>query len=148
MDADTLLQILFRWIHVGTAVVLVGGAAFLRFVVHPSVAPLTEADRDQLMTRIIGRWKRAVMIGIALLLITGFYNYLTVERAPRYHMLMGSKILAALAVFFLASALTGRSAGLAAIRQNSARWMGVLLVLAAVTIAIAGYLKVVFPAPG
>lgn len=148
MDTTQIIELLSRWMHVGTAIVLLGGSVFMRFVLMPAAKPLPEADHDQLRQRILARWKRIVMIGIGLLLLTGFYNYVGVdrERSPQYHMLMGIKIVLALGVFFLASALTGRSAGLAAIRQNSGRWLTVLIVLAAATVAIAGYLKVALPA--
>jgi uncharacterized membrane protein len=144
MDASDFVAVLSRWVHVGTAIVLLGGSVFQRFVVLPSARSLSEADQQQLGERILMRWKKFVMWGIALLLITGFYNYLSVPRAPKYHMLMGIKILVAFAVFFLASALTGRSAGLAAIRRDASRWLGVLIALSAVVVAIAGYLKVAF----
>lgn len=144
MEPDTIIAIVSRWVHVGTAIVLLGGSVFLRYVVMPSAQALPEAEHNQLRERMMGRWKRIVMIGIALLLLTGFYNYIGVdrERTGPYHMLMGIKILLALGVFFLASALTGRSAGLAGLRRNSARWLGVLIVLAAGTVAIAGYLRI------
>jgi uncharacterized membrane protein len=143
-----VIELLSRWVHVGTAIVLLGGSVFLRCVLMPAARPLPEGEHEQFRQRIMGRWKRIVMIGIGLLLLTGFYNYLFVprEKPPVYHMLMGIKILLALGVFFLASALTGRSAGLAAIRQNSGRWLSVLIVLAAATVAIAGFLKVALPA--
>jgi hypothetical protein len=84
------------------------------------------------------------MAGISLLLVTGFYNYLAVKHEPRYHMLMGIKILLAFGVFFLASALTGRSAGLAGIRRDAPKWLGILIGLAALIVAIGGYLKVAY----
>lgn len=147
MDSATFVELISRWVHVGTAVVLLGGSVFLRCVVMPAARTLPDVEHDRLREQMMARWKRIVMIGIALLLVTGFYNYLGVERvkAPRYHMLMGIKILLGFGVFFLASALTGRSAGLAGIRRNSARWLTVLIVLAAATVLIAGYLKVAPP---
>lgn len=146
MDAAQLVEVLSRWIHVGAAIVLLGGSTFIRFVLLPEAEKLPEEQHDRLRQGIIGRWKRFVMAGITLLLVTGFYNYLTRESIPpRYHMLMGIKILLALGVFFLGSALTGRSAGLAAIRQNARTWLLVLIGLASAVVAIAGYLKIAMP---
>jgi uncharacterized membrane protein len=149
MELETLVQVISRWAHVGTAIVLLGGSVFLRFVVLPAAQALPETEHAQLRERIMARWKKIVMAGITLLLVTGFYNYyLRMQQPvkPQYHMLMGIKILLAFGVFFLASALTGRSAGLAAIRRDASRWLGVLIGLAAITVAIAGYLKVAYPA--
>jgi len=149
MDVSELIAILSRWAHVGTAIVLLGGSVFQRFVLMPSARTLPEDAHDQLRERIMMRWKKFVMGGITLLLVTGFYNYhLRMQQPvePRYHMLMGIKILLAFGVFFLASALTGRSAGLAAIRRDAGKWSGVLIALAAITVAIAGYLRIAFAA--
>jgi len=146
MEVSELVTVLSRWVHVGTAIVLLGGSIFQRFVLMPAAQSLPEAEHAQLRERMMGRWKKIVMAGITLLLVTGFYNYLSVKHEPRYHMFMGIKILLAFAVFFLASALTGRSAGLAGIRRNSKLWLGVLIALASATVAIGGFLKVAFAA--
>ena len=138
------VDLVSRWIHVGAAIVLLGGSAFIRFVLIPSATEsLTDAEHEKLRERVIGRWKRFVMVGIALLLASGFYNYLTSGKSGGlYHGLMGVKMLLAFGVFFLASALTGRSAGLAAIRNNARKWLTVLILIATIVVAIAGYLKV------
>lgn len=152
MDWDAVpLVVLMRWVHVGTAIVVLGGSVFMRFVLMPAAAPLPEADHDALRGRIMSRWRKIVMIGIALFLLSGFYNYLVVAVPGHkgdglYHGLMGTKILLAFVVFFLASALTGRSKGLEGIRQSSRKWLAVTIVLAAITAAIGGYLKVARPA--
>jgi hypothetical protein len=51
-------------------------------------------------------------------------------------------MLIALAVFFLAAALVGRSEKLAAIRADRAKWLKVLVLLAATIVAISGFVKV------
>jgi uncharacterized membrane protein len=146
MDGAQILDLIARWAHVGAAIVLLGGSAFVRFVLMPAAEKLPEPEHDLLRAGIMARWKRIVMAGITLLLVTGFYNYLSREGLPpRYHMLMGVKILLALGVFFLASALTGRSAGLAAIRRDAKTWLLVLIATATLVVAIAGYLKVAVP---
>lgn len=143
MDGHLIVDLISRWVHVGTAIVLLGGSIFMRFVLMPSATALSESEHDKLREGIMLRWKRIVMIGITLLLITGFYNYLAGDTTlPRYHMFMGIKILLAFGVFFIASALTGRSPALEAIRRNRARWMTVLILLASAVVAVAGYLKV------
>jgi uncharacterized membrane protein len=153
-DPLTYLQILSRWIHVGTAIAVLGGSVFMRFVLMPAAAPLPEAEHAALRERLLGRWKRWVMIGIVLFLATGFYNYLAVS-VPRlkddpaladkrglYHGLMGVKIILSVGVFFLSSALVGRSPALEGFRRDRRRWLGVTILLAAVVVAIAGALKV------
>jgi uncharacterized membrane protein len=153
MDDLTPLNVFFRWMHIGTAIVVLGGSVFMRFVLMPAAAALPDEEHTALRQRVMGRWKKFVMIGIALFLISGFYNYLVVARPKHegdklYHPLIGTKILLAFAVFFLASALTGRSAAFEGIRRNNKKWLLVTIVLAAIVVAISGVLKFVpMPTP-
>jgi uncharacterized membrane protein len=148
-----VLDVAFRFIHIFTAIVLLGGAVYLRFVLMPAAAELPEAEHDALRARTRAKWKRIVMVGILLLLVTGFYNYLQVQ-APahqgqsKYHMLMGIKILLAFAVFFLASVLTGRAAKFEGMRRNPSSWLLLLIVLAGSVVAIGSVLKVAMPGKG
>lgn len=146
---NDLLFAIPRVLHVGAAILLVGGAAFIRFVLIPSAtATLTDADHARLRARIMETWKIIVHVGIALLLLSGLFNYGRVifERTHAgdklYNALLGIKILLALVVFFLSSALVGKSAGLEKIRQNAKKWLLVNLLLATIIIAISGYLRV------
>lgn len=142
MDSDLLLNVISRWIHVGTAIVLVGGTTFLRFVVHPS---LTESD-GELISRVRSRWKKFVHGGIALFLITGFFNYFRAMPLHKgdglYHALIGTKILIAFAIFFFASALVGRSAGTQKFRDAAPKWTAVVVLLSFLVVAISGFVKV------
>src|SRR3954464_2838898 len=124
MDGELALNTLSRWLHVGTAIVLLGGSVFLRFVALPAAERLTSEASETLRERVRATWKLFVHAGVALLLVSGLYNYLAVL-APKhqgdglYHALMGIKILVALAVFFLVEVLVGRAAAFEKLRQNS-----------------------------
>jgi hypothetical protein len=160
MDVLTSVDLLSRWVHVVAAVVLLGGSIFQRFVLMPAASELSEAEHLRLREAITRRWKFVVMAGIALLLLTGFYNYLKVAAPAHrgdgfYHGLMGTKILLGLGAFFLASVLTGRSPRFEPLRQNRRRWMSILILLALGAVLIGGALKVLgnranseTPAPG
>lgn len=150
MDNLTALNVLFRWVHVGTAIVVLGGSVFVRFILMPAGEQLPDAEHEQLRGAVMRRWKRFVMIGIALFLISGFYNYLVVTRPLHrgqalYHALIGTKILLAFAVFFLASALTGCSAAFEGIRRDRKKWLLITILLAAIVVAISGVLKIAVP---
>ena len=140
------VDIASRIIHVGTAITLVGGSMFMLWVLMPSVSALTEEDRRKLHHSVIGRWKKFVHIGITLFLASGIYNYVRAVPNHRgdglYHALLGTKMLLALVVFFLAAALVGRSSGLEPIRQNRQKWLRVLVSIALVIVAISGFVKV------
>lgn len=146
MDTLFPLDVLSRFIHVAAAIVMVGGTVFMRFVLMPAAKELPEAEHDQLRQRLLARWKRVVHGGIALLLLSGLYNYM--QQIPKhkgdglYHALLGTKMLLALGVFFIASALVGRSATFEKMRQNRAKWMGLIVLLSALIVGISGFLKV------
>src|SRR5262249_9309946 len=146
MDSE-LARTLFRWLHVGTAIVLLGGSVCLRFVVLPAAERLTTEASEALRDRVHAIWKLFVHAAVALLLLSGLYNYLAVM-VPRhggdglYHALMGTKILLALAAFFLVEALVGRAAAFEGLRQKSKTWLGIVILLGAVIVAISGFLNV------
>lgn len=141
-----IVDLISRWLHVGTAIVLLGGTAYIRFVLLPAAKELPEEAHQQLRELTRNRWKKFVHAGILLLLLTGFYNYFRAEPADlfrkQYHMLVGMKILIALVLFFVASALVGRSAAFAKMRQNPQRALGFALLMGAIIIGISGYLRV------
>ena len=141
-----MIDVLSRWAHVGTAVVVVGGSVFMRFILMPSAAQLPDEQHDALRQRVLGRWKRFVHAGIALFLISGFYNY--VRAVPLHHgdtlynILLGIKMLVAFVIFFLASVLVGRSARFEPMRRDAKKWLLVVITLATLVIGISGFVKV------
>jgi uncharacterized membrane protein len=149
MDTQLALYAVLRFLHVGTAIVLVGGTFFVRYVLMPAATQnLSEDDHNRLRGGLMATWKKFVHGGIALLLVTGGINYYRVIVDAKhkgdglYHGLLGTKILLALAVFFIASALVGRSEAFEPMRRNARRWLAVNLVLAFVIVAISGFLRV------
>ncbi len=145
-----VLSLLSRWTHIGTAIVLVGGTCFLRFVLAPAAAQLPDVEHQKVKELVMKTWKKFVHAGITLFLASGFYNYLVVQ-APNhkgdklYHALMGTKILLALGIFFFASALVGRSKSFEGMRKNAKLWQLVIIILAAIIVGISGYLKMTGP---
>ncbi len=140
------IDVLSRILHVLTAITLVGGSIFNLLVLLPSFRAQGDNPHLSLAVAILDRWKKFVHGGIALFLITGFYNYFRAmplhQGDSLYHALLGTKMLLALGVFFLASALVGRSEAFEGIRRNRSTWLTVLVVLAVVIVAISGFLKV------
>ncbi|SMP75764.1 hypothetical protein SAMN06265222_1204 [Neorhodopirellula lusitana] len=141
-----ILDTVSRIVHVATAIILVGGSTFILCVLLPSAKQLSDDAHQQLATAINGRWKKFVHGGIALFLISGFYNYFRAIPNHKgdglYHGLLGAKMLVAFVVFFLAAALVGRSEKLAGIRANKAKWLKVVVLLAAIIVSVSGFLKI------
>ena len=147
MSTEVILAVVFRWAHILAAVVAVGGTIFMRLVLAPAVrASLTDDQHAALRQAVTARWKMVVMTCIAVLLASGVFNFFitSMEKAKSsalYHPLFGLRILAALGVFFIASALTGRAKAFEGMRAQAPKWMAVAAVLGVVVILISGLLK-------
>jgi uncharacterized membrane protein len=146
MDSLEVVDIVSRIVHLLTAITLVGGSLFVATVLGPSLRSLSDAVSSDLWGAINGRWKMWVHGGIALFLITGFYNYIRAMPLHKgdglYHALVGTKILLALGVMVIASGLVGRSKAFQFMRDARGLWQAVLILLAVVIVAISGFVKV------
>lgn len=140
------IDYLSRFVHIITAITLIGGSIFQLWIVFPASQTLPAEQREGVMGAITARWKRLVHLGIALFLLTGFYNYFKAMPDHKgdglYHALVGTKILLALAIFFIASALVGKSPALAAMRAQRGRWLAIQVSLAVVVVLISSFVKV------
>ncbi|MEP3480245.1 MAG: hypothetical protein ABJZ55_13420 [Fuerstiella sp.] len=142
MDVELLIPLISRWAHIGTAIVLVGGTTFFRFVVMPALG----ADNPELIEKIRKGWKKFVHTGVAIFIVSGFYNYIKAIPLHKgdglYHMLVGTKMLLAFFVFFIASALVGHTAGTQKFRDGAKQWTGIMLMVAAIIVGISGFVKI------
>jgi uncharacterized membrane protein len=138
------LIILFRWIHIATACITVGGVFFLS-VVFPIGLKALEADAAQTMLLRTRRvFKMVVHTCILLFLISGTYNavlnwpkYSAMEPAGLGHGLFGTHLLLALIVFgILLWMFVGKEP-----RKDFFKWMTISVVLMFLTVAAASVLK-------
>lgn len=144
VDVDWI-AVIFRWLHVLAAITAVGGTIFMRMALVPAAAGLPDDARASLMEAVRSRWARWVAGSILFLLVSGLYNLMmnirSYELEGPYHALFGIKFLLALAIFFIASLLTGRSEAAQRFRQNARKWLTVNMTLAVVLVCISGVLK-------
>jgi uncharacterized membrane protein len=148
MDATALI---FRWIHIAAVIVAVGGAFFLRLIVHPALLQLGEDQRAAFRATLIGRWKHAVHLCVVLILGSGAYNFFAVTRPLHrgqmdYLLLVAVKVVLALGMFFIAEALVGRAAAFEPMRRKAPSWLLIYLLAAALIVGISGYLRLIPPA--
>ncbi len=137
------LIIFFRWLHVVTASIAVGGVFFLRIVFPIGLAALDTEPARAMLLRTRRVFKMVVHSCILLLLISGTYN--TFQNWPAYksmgagvgHSLLGIHLLLALLAFGISLwLLAGREP-----KQNHLRWMAINLAVLLLTIAAASVLK-------
>jgi uncharacterized membrane protein len=151
MTADYLLMLVARWLHIVSAALAIGVPIFMRFVLMPARGRLEESQRAVLHEAVMARWRIFVYCMIVVFLATGLWTFLAVARwkAPeftadmrfRYHLLFGIKLIIALVMFFLSSALAGRSAAFAGIRAKAPMWVGVLILLGLAVVGISGVMR-------
>lgn len=146
MDNFVLLLI-FRWMHILAAITAVGGTIFMRTSLLPAAETLPEEEHRKLREQVRSRWSKLVMMSIGFLLISGIYNIMVIVQSKQplpkfYHPLFGIKFLLALGIFFLASALVGRSPAMQRFRDNAKTWSTVNVLLAVVLVCISGTLRI------
>jgi uncharacterized membrane protein len=135
--------LVFRWLHVIPAMIMVGGVFFLRFSLLESGngQPSLLDSRDEVRRR----WVKWVMLSTLLLLVSGLYNSAMKEMnfdvSPLYRGLLTVKILLALIVFYLSAVLAGRSERAKRFRQQEKRWLNILLLLMILVVMIGSCLK-------
>jgi uncharacterized membrane protein len=142
MDASLVLVVIFRWLHIIAAALVIGGVFFVSLVL-PAGMKAMEPTAQQNAIRAWRRvFKRVVHTCILLLLASGIYN--SIRLFPHYaaqpgllHGLWGGHFLLALGAFTIALwLLVGKDP-----RQGQPRWMMVNLVLLLLAVAVASTLK-------
>ena len=102
-----ILTALMRWVHISSAVTLIGGILYARFIMLPAAAGLSPEARTALDEHAAARFRPVMYAAMAGLVIAGTYRLLSNPgHSPLYHALFGIKILLALHVFSVAI-LTG-----------------------------------------
>jgi uncharacterized membrane protein len=149
VDLNFIIGLVSRWIHILAAITAVGGTIFMRMALLPSVSELADDARKQLHAAVRGRWAKFVMGSIAFLIISGLYNIYVIETQKKipagdsglYHALFGIKFLLAFGIFFIASALVGRSPAFERIRQKARFWLTLNMTLAILVVCLSGVLR-------
>ncbi len=151
MDTTDIISLLMRWMHILAAIALMGGTIFMRFALHPALQVLGADQQKALKGAIRGRWSKWVMASSGFLLISGIVNIVLFSQAKEvsglYHPIVGVKMLLALAIMFIASALVGRSANAERFREKAVFWLNLNLVLAVVVVCIGGFLRTLHHPP-
>ena len=94
------LNVIMRWLHISSVVVLVGGVLYARLVIAPALATLPPQEQDALGDTMAARYRSLLYLAVLFLLGTGVYNMvMNLGRGPLYQSLLGIKILLVLHVF-------------------------------------------------
>jgi hypothetical protein len=89
------LNILMRFVHILSAVALLGGAITWRFAVMQATQPLGPEVRAKIGNAIAAGWRPLMLTAALGLLISGTYNFLNkTGLTPQYHAVIGFEFLA------------------------------------------------------
>lgn len=103
------LPVLFRFLHIVSAVALVGGTLGWLYALVPGLAALAPDVRVKAENAAAAAWRPMVLTSVVLLLVSGVYNFLhKTGLTPAWHAIFGVKILLALHVLAVAVIATGQ----------------------------------------
>jgi hypothetical protein len=150
------LFLILRYMHILGAIALMGGTIFMRFALRPVVVGMPPEARAAFHEQVRSRWAKVVMLATLLILVSGITNLAMAGQnvykpifgmEKGYHMLVGVKFLLSLPIFFIATALMGRSNLGKRMQANAEFWMNLNLTLALVMVLMGGFLKFVHRQP-
>ena len=94
------LAIVFRFLHIFSAITLIGGSIAWVYAVLPGFRALTPELGATAENTAAAAWRPLVVLSIAGLLISGVWNFLhKTGLTPAWHSVFGVKILLALHIF-------------------------------------------------
>jgi hypothetical protein len=96
---NKVIDLLPRFIHILSAIILLGGAFYARFVLTPVVNVLPEDQRMQAAAGAQLRYRAVLFTFVGLSLLSGLYNFLRVAHTRTYHIAFGIKMLAVLHIY-------------------------------------------------
>jgi uncharacterized membrane protein len=141
------LTLVMRWIHILGAAILVGAPFIMWLGIYPAAAKLPDDRRDELLEAINKPWRKFLGAVILLQIISGVYWLLVVEHMsqepPIYQALLGIKMLAAFALFFVLSVLAGRAKAFEEFRRKAPMWIGIAVGLGILTVVCASSMRIV-----
>lgn len=134
-----------RLLHIGAAMLAVGGAVFQMTALHPALQTLEPDRRREFRESVAGRWSMIVFVCIGLLLVSGLYNFIAVKipmlkehpSKGLYHGLFGLKFLFALASFHAAAVLAMPGSRGEKYREKAGFWLKYLVITLALVFLVA-----------
>lgn len=140
-----------RLLHILPALILGGGVFYLRFVWLPATRQLAGQQAETTLAAMRRPWSILVAASALLLLASGFYNFFSNVRSydlpPLYHMLFGMKFLLALAVFFISSALAGKTSLAEKMREKMPLWLNLNTAAVLILVVLASLMRMIDHVP-
>ena len=133
------LSVFARWLHIASAVTLIGGLLYASMVMMASAEALAQDSAETLVQHAAARFRPLVWTAIGALILSGIYNLITTPgHSPRYKLLLAIKLLLVAHVF--ASALLA----VRPMNDRRKRQMTSAFISGLIIIAISAYLRRIF----
>lgn len=137
-----ILGVLMRWVHVSSAVLILGGFAYARFVALPALKKLPMADQHQLSVELEARFRTILLLAINGVALSGLYNLLTRPTYSReYFLWFGLKLMLALHVIGVAILMARARGADAEFEAKRPRQMTFLVISGVLVLLISAYLR-------
>jgi hypothetical protein len=104
MIPNSLLAVLIRFVHIGSAAALVGGVLYARLAALPALSGLGTAEQAQTAQGAQTRFRITLFTLLVLIVLSGIYNYVGGQpHGAQWQMWFGIKML--LVLHFVATAI-------------------------------------------
>jgi hypothetical protein len=157
MDGMFFVNVVMRWLHVGSAVAAIGGVLLMRFAVIPALERLPNGA--ELYASLVPGFKKVLHSSLGLAIVTGLYNFAVPTMGAlrnvkeelggygplaSYHAVAGVKILLSFALFGLAIAMLKPSDAALETRKGA---LTMNLLVGLVILAAGAYLRRLWTLP-
>jgi hypothetical protein len=136
MNGMIELNIFMRFLHILSAVTLLGGVIAWRVAAIPATAPLAVDMRNKLGNAIAAAWRPVFFAAVAGLLVSGIYAYLNKGTVtPAWQAVIGIKFLLVLHVFAVGFLVTMPN------NEKRSRQLTGIMISGVVIVALAAVLR-------
>jgi hypothetical protein len=136
-----IVSVLFRFIHIASAILILGGAFYAHRVLTPVLNSLPQDQRMQAAAGAQLRYRTILFSAIGLSLLSGVFNFLRTPHSRLYHMAFGIKMLAVLHIYATAVLWGTSPYGDANISGKNRRRMLSVAIAGVVVVLISAYLR-------
>lgn len=141
---DLLLHILFRYLHIVSVILFLGGVVYARQVLSPVLSVLPEDLRMQAAAGAQLRYRATLYTLLTVIVLSGLYNFLTYsgpKHGQAYHIWFGIKML--LVAHILVSAILWATSpyGDVTVAGKSKRRLRSIAISGLIVVLISAYLR-------
>lgn len=141
MIPNSLLAVVIRFVHIGSAAGLVGGIFYARLAALPALDALPAAERAQAAKGAQANYRGALFTFLGLLIISGVYNYVAGQpHGSQWQMWFGIKMLLVLHILSMAILWATAGYGDPAAEAKSKRRLAGMAISGFLAILIANYM--------